>query len=162
MKRKTFLIGSILIALVLVSVSFSMAGGRIAHRQKRQLGKITAGVRNGAITDKEFMHLNREQWRIRQTVRKARVDGRLNYPERRHIRRLQDKASKHIYLAKHNRVARYNCSPSYRHRHLHYRYKPMSYDYRVSYLHRPTYYDYHFRGKYCEPHYSFAWSIGWW
>ena len=162
MKAKALSMGSVLAAMLLVLAGVSWAGGRIDHSQKRQHKRITAGVRSRAITDKEFTRLNREQSRIRQAVEKARADGRFNYRERHRVHRLQDKASKHIYRAKHNRVAYYNCCPSFKHRQQHCRRKPMYYDCHASHQYGPTCYNCYFRGKCLEPHYTFAFSIGWW
>ena len=128
MKVKAFLMGAIISVMVLVLVSVSGAEGRIAQRQKRQLQRIASGVRRGEITNKEFMRLNREQWRIRQAANKAWADGRISYLERQRVHRLQDKAGQHIYRARHNRVAYFNRPTSDGHSRGHSANRPISYN----------------------------------
>lgn len=159
MKAKALMIGSIFVAILLIAVNTSWAKGGIAHRQMKQSNRITDGLKSGEITHRELVRLNKEQWRIQQAIRKAWADGRLKPHERRRIHRLQDRASKHIYRHKHNRVKRYRSRPYHRHRH--YRHRPVHYGYHFHHRYRPTYYGTYFKGRYSEPHYSFAWSVGW-
>lgn len=159
MRAKPLVIFSLVIVVLLFTLSLSWAGGGIVQRQAKQFNRINGGLRSGAITKKEFASLSREQWRIKQTTRKARADGSVNVRERRRIDRLQDKASKHIYQARNNQSRRYSCEPQYGQRHFHG--KPRYNDYSVHYRCAPTTYGFQLRGRYSEPYYSFAWSILW-
>ena len=160
MRAKTLTIVSIMVAAMLFTVSLSWAKGGNADRQKKQIRRISGGVKSGEITRKESKRLGREQRRIGQIKRNARADGRVNARERRRIHNLQDRASRHIYLAKHNGPKRYTWKPPHRHRHF--RVKPGYHHYPLHYGHKPAYYGYHFGVGYADPHYSFSWSIGWW
>jgi hypothetical protein len=73
---------------------------------------------------------------------------------------LQNRASKHIYLAKHNRAKWHGWKPRYSRRHG--RLKPRCHPYPLHYWHKRAYYGYHFAGNYADPYYAFSWSIGWW
>lgn len=151
MRAKTLVIVSIMVAAMLFTVSLCWAKGGNADRQKKQFRRISGGVKSGEITRREFKRLGREQRRIGQIKRNARADGRVKARERRRIHKLQDKASRHIYLAKHNGPNRQPWKPVHRHRQF--RVRPGYHHYPVHYGHKSAYYGYH---------YSFAWSIGWW
>ncbi len=160
MRAKTLLITSLVVFTLLFTLSLSWARGGSAERQRRQIQRISGGAKIGEVTRKEFKRLGREQRRIGEGIRNARADGQVNARERRHIRKLQDRASKHIYLAKHNRVEPYFPSGPNRHKHL--GHGPRYYCNPIHHRPRPIYYGTHFAGGYAGPYYSFSWSIGWW
>ena len=160
MRAKALLIVSVVLVALLFTLSLSWARGGNAQRQRKQFHRIAGGAKSGEITHRELKHLGREQRGIRHTIRKARADGRFNAREKHRIHKLQNRASKHIYLAKHNRAKRHGWKPYYRHRHV--RVKPRYYHYPLHYWHKPAYCGYHFAGGYADPYYSFTWSIGWW
>ena len=146
MKSRMLKILPMTIGLVLIVVSVSWARGPISHRQKKQSQRITHGIRSGEVTDREFVRLNREQRRIGKYKRRARGNGYISHRERRHLHSMQDKASEHIYRAKHNRVSNYACRPT--HKPLHFR-------------HKPVYHGYYVSGIFFEPSWSVGWSMGW-
>jgi len=146
MKSKTLKILPIAIGLVLILVSISWARDPISHRQMRQSQRITHGIRTGEVTDREFVSLNREQRRIGKYKRWARGDGCISHRERRCLHRMQDRASAHIYRAKHNCESYYVCRP--RHKCLHF-------------PRRQVYHNYCVSGTFFEPSWSFGWSMGW-
>jgi hypothetical protein len=173
MRAKTLVIVSIMVVTMLFTASLSWARGGNADRQRKQFHRITDGVKNKEVTHREFRSSGREQRRIRQTIKNARVDGRVNARERHRIHKLQNRASRHIYRTKHREVRRYGYKPHYRHKYywhkprhhqypVYYRHPSKHHDYPVYYGHEPTYYGHHFKGRYADPYYSFAWSIGWW
>jgi hypothetical protein len=73
-------------------------------------------------------------------------NGYVSIGERRRLCRMQDRASKHIYRAKHNKVSHYVYRPTHRHH---------------NFLHRPLHYGLHARGFHLGPAWSFGWSAGW-
>jgi len=146
MKSRTPKILPMAIGLVLIVVSISWAQGPISHRQKKQSQRITHGIRSGEVTDREFVRLNREQRRIGKYKRWARGDGCISHRERRRLHRMQDRASAHIYRARHNCASYYTCRPV--HKHLHF-------------WHRPVYHENCVSGTFFEPSWSFGWSMGW-
>jgi hypothetical protein len=75
MRAKTLTIVSIMVAAMLFTVSLSWAKGGNADRQKKQIRRISGGVKSGEITRKESKRLGREQRRIGQIKRNARADG---------------------------------------------------------------------------------------
>ena len=146
MKSRTLKILPMAMGLVLIVVSMSWAREPISHRQMKQSQRITHGIRSGQMTDREFVSLNREQKRIGKYKRRARGDGRIGHRERRRLHGMQDRASAHIYRAKHNRVSHYARRPT--HKSLHF-------------WHRPVYHGYWVSGIFFEPSWSVGWSIGW-
>lgn len=160
MRAKAPLIVSIVVVAVLFTLSLCWARGGNAQRQTKQFERITGGVKSGEITHRELKSLGREQLGILQSIKKARSDGRVNAREKRRIHKLQDRASKHIFLAKHNRAKWY--SRKLHHRYRHFVHWPRCHHYPVYYWHKPAYYGYCIEGEYADPYYSFTWSIGRW
>ena len=109
---------SVLIAIS-VSIAFAVVGlaqetnstaGKktpgIKHRQKNQQKRIGQGVRSGELTAGETIKLEKEQREIQQEKKEAKTDGVVTREERKEIHQDQNKASRHIYRAKHNRKDR--------------------------------------------------------
>ncbi|UCG11393.1 MAG: hypothetical protein JSU72_12685 [Deltaproteobacteria bacterium] len=178
MKKRPFLIGVMVITFVLTGVGVSRAGSKTGKRQIRQQKRIARGVRSGEITDREYIRLNREQARIQRAKRGAREDGRSSLRERRKLNRMQDRASKHIYRAKHNRKLHYNHRLSQRARrgmnHYNHR-RPYRYRYHHYHRNRSPYWREHgervhysdpvrdygsrFSATISQPDFSIAWSV---
>ncbi|GEM_PF-958038 len=77
--------------------------GRMVERnQHRQAGRIHHGVRSGQITRPEAHRLKTQQRRIDRTYRRFSANGNLDRYERSRLGRMQHRASRHIYRAKHN------------------------------------------------------------
>jgi len=87
--------------LVLGMVSTAMAGP-FTWRENRQQGRINQGVRSGEVTPGEFRALEREQGRIEAHREKAWSDGRMGPWEAWYLTAEQNRASHHIWGAKHN------------------------------------------------------------
>ncbi|MBW1980454.1 MAG: hypothetical protein JRJ12_04485 [Deltaproteobacteria bacterium] len=150
MKARILMVIAVAAVLTLLLATFSWAGGRVAQRQLRQQRRIVHGVRNGTITDREFLRLEREQHHIQATKRRAWADGYLSRPERCYLEWAQNRASRHIYRMKNNGRAYYGYRAPYRTR-----YHPQHYR-----RYRPTYCSvcrvhYHYRG-YCYPWYGYG------
>lgn len=81
----------------------------VSHRQKVQQKRIIHGVKSGQLTKRETRSLERQQARIQRTKRidKKRNGGKLTPAEKRHLNRMQNRASRHIYRAKHNKKIRH-------------------------------------------------------
>ena len=92
------------IALIITGFVFvnSTSAGRAGKRQINQQRRIHQGVRSGEITKKEFKLLEREQARLQKSKKRALSDGELTRREKIKLEHRQDKASRHIYRAKHN------------------------------------------------------------
>ena len=146
MKPKTLMILAIALGLVFLLGDVSWAGGRIGHRQVKQHKRIAQGIRSGQVTDREYVRLNGQQSRIHQYKRHAWADGYLSPKERHRLHRMQDRASEHIYHAKHIHMSYAACRPT--HKHLHFSH--------------PSVYDgFYLSGTVVEPSWAFGWSVGW-
>ena len=76
-------------------------------RQVSQGHRVLAGVAKGQVTRGEAISLALQQRRINRTRnRMVRNDGRLGAYERGVLRRKQNRASAHIWRARHNRRTR--------------------------------------------------------
>ncbi|MHB1086058.1 MAG: hypothetical protein ACYCZA_14625 [Thiobacillus sp.] len=81
-------------------------GQQINARQDRQMDRIRAGMRSGALTRGEFRELMREQHQIRTMERHVKADGLINTREFQRLDRALDMASHNIRDEKHDRQAR--------------------------------------------------------
>ena len=85
----------------------SASAGVAEDRSFNQRLRIRQGILSGELTPYEVKMLRHEQRHIRRIRKISWFDGRLTYGERRYIERLQNRASRHIYLLKHNDANRY-------------------------------------------------------
>jgi hypothetical protein len=168
MKTKILIITLTTMVFVFLAAGISWSGERFHHRQKRQLTRIADGIRSGEITNREFRHLNREQWRIRQFKKRARADGWISRPERKRLHRMHEKAGKHIYRAKHNGARYDGCRKKRKHhydghrsnyghrpKYQHHRRHPKPYHYG----HRPAHEGFRVNAQIFQPGWSLAWSL---
>src|SRR5579883_1819663 len=72
--------------------------------QRRQQHRIANGINSGQLTAGETQRLERREAGISRETRDMREDngGHLNQAQRRAVNRQQNRASRHIYRAKHN------------------------------------------------------------
>jgi len=88
---------------VLASAAWAGHGSPgIDRRQAIQHERIAQGSASGELTMHEQRSLNREQAKISRTEQRMGADGCLNMRERARLHRMQDRAGRHIYRAKHN------------------------------------------------------------
>ncbi len=79
------------------------ADARINQRQNHQQHRIAAGLKNGSLTARKTVQLERQQVRIARFEAKSRADGGgLSRSERARIEARQDPASANIYRQKHD------------------------------------------------------------
>lgn len=81
----------------------------INHRQVKQQKRIIQGVRSGKLTRGEARRLERQQARIQRTKRRDKImhGGKMTPKEKAHVARMQNRANRHIYRAKHNKKIRH-------------------------------------------------------
>jgi hypothetical protein len=79
---------------------------QINVRQNRQMERIQAGMRSGALTRGEFRELMHEQREIRAMEQHFRANGFIDAREFRRLDRALDLASRNIMEEKHDRQAR--------------------------------------------------------
>jgi biopolymer transport protein ExbB/TolQ len=76
----------------------------VTQRQINQQRRIKQGVKSGQLTKGETRRLERQQGRIqaRKQKDKAENGGKLTPKNKAQLNRMQNRASRHIYRAKHN------------------------------------------------------------
>ena len=81
----------------------------VNQRQKYQHRRIVQGVKSGQLTRGETRRLERQQARIQTTklMDKANNGGKLTPQEKKHLNKMQNRVSRHIYRAKHNNRVRH-------------------------------------------------------
>jgi hypothetical protein len=75
---------------------------RVDRREAAQDARIRQGVASGQLNARETYRLEKQQQRIHQTEANAKADGKVSAHERRHLKRMQNRASKNIYAQKHD------------------------------------------------------------
>jgi hypothetical protein len=107
MMKKSF---SIFIASICVIFGLSiMATAQtpgINKRQKNQQKRIFKGVKNGNLTGREYKKLQKQQFRTQKAKVRAKADGVVTKKERVKLHQRQNKNSRRIYQAKHNKRKR--------------------------------------------------------
>jgi hypothetical protein len=164
MKTRGMIIGMATIFFVGFFGDVSWADGRIRDRQLRQRARIDHGVRSGDITKKEYVHLHREQKKIRKVAGKAWADNHLGCGEKRHLEKMQNRASRHIYHAKRNpwsAQGKWTKRNGPKHHRPYYKnYCPKPLKRHIHRRHHGGYVGSHLGGLIAEPGWLFAWSIG--
>ena len=102
-RTKTIIFVTLILTLMWCSAAWA---DRSNIRDHRQAHRIRQGIRSGEITRPEARGLKNEQLRINRAYHRAVADGLLNWRERVQLKKMQDRASRHIYRAKHNPVRR--------------------------------------------------------
>jgi hypothetical protein len=75
---------------------------RVDQREANQQGRIAQGATSGQLNAHETYRLEKEQGRINRAEKHAKADGTVTRGERRHLHRMQNRASKHIHRQKHD------------------------------------------------------------
>lgn len=96
----------IMITILALIWSSSAWADRFNVKNHRQTQRIRQGIHSGKITRPEAQRLKNEQRHIHSAYRRAFADGHLNRREHQRLSKLQNRASRHIYQAKHNRAYR--------------------------------------------------------
>jgi hypothetical protein len=102
MKNKTITTIFLTSILTVMWCSAAWAADRFNTRDNRQTRRIHQGIHSGKITRPEVHYLKKEQRRIDHAYDRALADGYLNRHERWRLNKMQNRASRHIYRAKHN------------------------------------------------------------
>jgi len=100
--KKIFL-GMLVGTLIVGTVTLAMAGP-FTRREVRQQDRIYQGVDSGRITFSEYQRLERQQGRIEAYRQRAWSDGTLTPREACRLTTEQNRASRHIWRAKHNGI----------------------------------------------------------
>jgi hypothetical protein len=80
----------------------STATPRVDQREANQQARIDAGVASGELTTRETNRLDKQQARIAKVEAKDKADGTVTKHERVELHRMQNHASKNIYVQKHD------------------------------------------------------------
>ncbi|MFZ1083041.1 MAG: hypothetical protein WAO19_14080 [Candidatus Kryptoniota bacterium] len=109
--KKSAVIGAAIIALAISGSAMAQdQSGQapvkptVVQRQFNQQKRISKGVKSGQLTRGEAQRLERQQGRIqaRKQTDKAYHGGKLTPKNRAQLNRMQNRASRKIYRAKHN------------------------------------------------------------
>lgn len=79
----------------------------IRHEQMNEQRRIHEGMASGELTRREARHLEMQQDKIRHDKRCAKADGVITPCERRGIKEEQLRASRNIYMQKHDGQRRF-------------------------------------------------------
>ena len=91
------------LVVLLVAGAFAVpAQAGVNARQDRQDTRIANGWQAGQLGRGEAFHLLRQQHRIDRAETRMRADGRLDGRERLRLDVRQDRASRHIFVTRHN------------------------------------------------------------
>jgi hypothetical protein len=75
---------------------------RVDQREANQQARIEQGVKSGQLTARETNRLEKQQTHIASAETKAKADGVVTAKERRHLQRMQNRASRDIHHEKHD------------------------------------------------------------
>lgn len=78
----------------------------VTAQAQNEKSRIKHGVKNGELTKNETIKLVKQQKEIKQEVKVAKTDGIVTNAERKDIRQDKRKASRNIYVKKHNKKDR--------------------------------------------------------
>lgn len=108
--KKLAVITSLVAAALLVVPASAMAVPPRAKTNARlvnQNARINQGVRSGQVTRAERVVLKAEQRKINRTKKRfIKNDGKIGKAEKAKLNRMQNRSSRHIYRAKHNKRTR--------------------------------------------------------
>lgn len=78
--------------------------GRIQQRKENQQSRIGNGVKNGTLSPRETVHLERKEGALNREIHRDRVQngGNLTNKEKAQVNRQQNRLSRQIYRAKHD------------------------------------------------------------
>ena len=91
-----------LVVVAVIATAFSTQAQPIRKTQVVQHERIVQGEKSGQLTPQEARKLKMEQRQIRKEKRVARADGKVTPRERKIIKAEQRKASRDIYVEKHD------------------------------------------------------------
>jgi hypothetical protein len=103
MKIVSFVTLAAAAAIALPASAQTESTPRIDQRQANQERRIDAGVKSGALTEKEAARLERGQAHVQKMEDKAVADGKVTRRERVAMEKAQDRQSRKIYRQKHDK-----------------------------------------------------------
>ncbi|MEO5646871.1 MAG: hypothetical protein ABIQ56_00835 [Chitinophagaceae bacterium] len=90
-------------AAAIFCISIASVNAQVKNHAQNQHQRIKSGVKNGELTRLEAKNLINDQKDIRQDIKLAGADGDITRQEKKIITKEQAKASREIYVKKHNR-----------------------------------------------------------
>ena len=104
---KTVLIGTTLAiasigAFAQAAAPTTPATPRVDQREANQEKRIDQGIASGQLNAKETHRLDTQQARVQVAEANAKADGKVTKGERKHLDKMQDRASKNIHTEKHD------------------------------------------------------------
>jgi methionine-rich copper-binding protein CopC len=102
---KTLIAGAMLAlvgATAFAQASPAASMPRVDKREANQDTRIQNGVASGQLNAKETYKLEEEQAAVNKAETHAKADGKVTKGERRHLHRMQNRASRDIHAQKHD------------------------------------------------------------
>ena len=75
---------------------------RVDQREANQEKRIDQGIASGQLNAKGTHRLDKQQARVQVAEANAKADGKVTKGERKHLDKMQDRASKNIHAQKHD------------------------------------------------------------
>jgi hypothetical protein len=100
---KSMIFVTLAAAIALPAAAQTQSTPRVDQRQANQERRIEAGVKSGALTEKEAARLDKGQARVQKMEGKAVADGKVTRRERVALEKAQDRQSRRIYRQKHDK-----------------------------------------------------------
>ncbi len=103
MKSQKLLMSGLVFALIVGFAAPAMWAGEVKNREENQQDRVAQGVKSGQLTAGETARLEKGEAKIENNRQKALADGTMTRKEKRKLNHEENKESKKIYRAKHNR-----------------------------------------------------------
>ena len=104
MKRMILTLAAAGLLAGVTGTAFADEPGRIQQRKENQQRRIGNGVKNGTLSPKETVNLEKKEGALNREIHNDRVEngGNLTNKEKAQINRQQNRLSRDIYRDKHN------------------------------------------------------------
>ena len=97
------ILAALILSLSFTTISFAHTKTPVINnRQDHQQERISQGLRSGNLSAREAARLEANQAKIQHDKKEAKSNGIVTNRERAKIEQEQNRASSHIYRAKHN------------------------------------------------------------
>ncbi len=103
MKSQKLLMGGLVFGLIVGFAAPAVWAGEVKNREENQQDRVAQGVNSGQLTAGETAKLEKGEAKIEHDRQKALADGTLTHKEKRKLNHEENRESKKIFRAKHNK-----------------------------------------------------------
>ncbi len=103
MKSQKLLMSGLVFALIVGFTAPVVWAGEVKNREENQQDRVAQGLNSGRLTAGETARLEKGEAKIEHDRQKALADGAMTHRERRKLNHEENRESKKIFRAKHNR-----------------------------------------------------------